>query len=389
MVVGMCMALVFLFVPESFWDRSSPPIPIGNTASTSELSAHPITARTQRANTAYAEEERRSVLKDDNRDGEEATGLELKLKRNWSSEHLRAVSLADRAGKVFCIGGQDHLRSLKVLGEKSLENLIDEPFSPLDYSAVADSLGDEHQKDRQPAPVSTTQKSSVEPVAPDLDQKPPSQQYTPFLRTQPPKNFRQTLKIWNGRLRHEGWFVVALRPFILFAYPSIVWSTLVYSLSIGWLVVLSESVSTVYRDKESYNFSPLGIGLVYISPFIGGVLGTAVAGKLSDVMVRFMSRRNDGIYEPEFRLIMAIPVAISTGVGLMGFGWSVEERDRWIVPTVFFGIISFGCSLGSTTAIAFAVDSYQQYAGEALVTMNFSKSQFSITPLLGWSRVIL
>jgi hypothetical protein len=46
------------------------------------------------------------------------------------------------------------------------------------------------------------------------------------------------------------------------------------------------------------------------------------------------------------------------------------------VPTVFFGIISFGCSLGSTTAITFCVDSYRQYAGEALVTLNFSKNIF-------------
>src|SRR5438045_6733925 len=47
-----------------------------------------------------------------------------------------------------------------------------------------------------------------------------------------------------------------------------------------------------------------------------------------------------------------------------------RSRDRWIVPTIFFGVISFGCSLGSTTAITFCVDSYRQYAGEALVTLN-------------------
>ena len=200
--------------------------------------------------------------------------------------------------------------------------------------------------------------------------------YTNHLRTQPAKTFRQTLRPWNGRLRHEKWFKVALRPFILFAYPAILWSTLVYSLSIGWLIVLSESVSSIYRDKETYNFSALQTGLVYLSPFIGGVLGTAVAGKVSDVIVRFMSRHNGGIYEPEFRLVMAIPVMISTCIGLMGFGWSAEERDNWAVPTVFFGIISFGCSLGSTTSITFAVDSYRQYAGEALVTLNFSKNVF-------------
>jgi len=89
-----------------------------------------------------------------------------------------------------------------------------------------------------------------------------------------------------------------------------------------------------------------------------------------------MARRNGGLYEPEFRLVMAAPVAVTTVIGLMGFGWSAQIKDAWIVPTIFFGIISFGCSLGSTTAITFRVDSYLQYAGEALVTLNFSKNIF-------------
>lgn len=224
-------------------------------------------------------------------------------------------------------------------------------------------------------PVSTRSESSI-PITPISG----GPRYTHYLRTQPPKTYAQTLKPWNGLLRNENWFRVAFRPFILYAYPSILWSSLVYSLSIGWLIVLSESVSSIYEaratpGKAGYSFTALQTGLVYISPFLGGILGTAVAGKVSDIIVRFMSRRNGGIYEPEFRLVMAIPVTIATVIGLMGFGWSAQEKDNWIVPTVFFGIISFGCALGSTTAITFAVDSYRQYAGEALVTLNFSKSE--------------
>ena len=242
-------------------------------------------------------------------------------------------------------------------GEDKFEN---------DSAPVASAAHDNANPDHAVTPT----RSQEDPPTPKLFR------YTTNLRHAPPKTYLETLRPWNGLLTKTSWFRVMLRPFILFTYPSVLWSTLVYSLSVGWLIVLSESVATIYRNKASYNFSALGTGLVYLSPFIGGILGTAVAGKVSDVIVRLMARRNGGVYEPEFRLVMAAPVAITTAVGLMGFGWSAQERDNWIVPTVFFGIISFGCSLGSTTAITFCVDSYRQYAGEALVTLNFSKNIF-------------
>ncbi|KAI1140982.1 MFS general substrate transporter [Hypoxylon sp. FL0543] len=201
------------------------------------------------------------------------------------------------------------------------------------------------------------------------------QAYTHALRNAPPKSFAQQLRVHHGRLNKDKWWKAAIRPLILFSYPAVLWSAAVYACSIGWLIVISESVAVIYREG-SYKFSALGTGLVYISPFIGGVLGTAVAGKVSDVIVKAMARRNGGLYEPEFRLVMAAPMALTTVIGLMGFGWSAGEGDAWIVPTVFFGVVSFGCSLGSTTSITFCVDSYRQYAGEALVTLNFSKNIF-------------
>ncbi|KAK3331085.1 major facilitator superfamily domain-containing protein [Apodospora peruviana] len=201
------------------------------------------------------------------------------------------------------------------------------------------------------------------------------QPYTAALREQPPRSFIQQLKPFHGRLNQDKWHKVAIRPLILFSYPAVLWSAIVYSCSVGWLIVISESVAVIFREGH-YEFDALQTGLVYISPFIGGILGTAVAGKVSDVIVKAMARRNGGLYEPEFRLVMAIPVAITTVIGLMGFGWSAQLGDHWIVPTAFFGIVSFGCSLGSTTSITFCVDSYRQYAGEALVTLNFSKNIF-------------
>lgn len=255
----------------------------------------------------------------------------------------------------------------------SLHN-FNSPF----YLGIERSESDYLDRGRNPRGENTNKSSATNSRTRSEKSAPSSitPRYTEILANSPRRTFISELRPWNGRLHQDNWFHVAIRPFILFCYPAVLWSSLVYACSIGWLIVLSESVSTIYRSKETYNFSALSAGLIYVSPFIGGVLGTAVAGKVSDFIVRAMSRRNGGLYEPEFRLVMAIPVAITTSIGLMGYGWSAQIHDNWIVPTIFFGVISFGCSLGSTTAITFCVDSYRQYAGEALVTLNFSKNIF-------------
>ena len=416
MVVGSCFVLVFLFVPETFWDRTPRPhksrrTTFGNLSKvfsnlhhdhekgvlstggdgamdTRRLAFGHSTSGTASATIAERRQQRRAQhvgFADQARGSESGTDLGENEKGSEGPEKADDAfmrSMKPAAGEPMYItkaiprpmSPASHNDAARVVphgeGPQTPDlHHFNSPFYLANEKPGTDYMKNEQEKPQEALGTPGSAKSELSSLALG------GPQYTHYLRTQPPKTYVQTLKPWNGRLRDEKWLLVAFRPFILFTYPSILWSALVYSLSIGWLIVLSESISSIYENKESYNFTALQAGLVYVSAFIGGVLGTAVAGKFSDVIVRFMARRNGGIYEPEFRLVMAIPVTIATCIGLMGFGWSAQARDNWIVPTVFFGIISFGCALGSTTAITFAVDSYRQYAGEALVTLNFSKSK--------------
>lgn len=384
MIVGFCLFLMFFFVPETFWDRTPRPRSKKRFASLSNLISLSPQENGRAGSNANVRPSISAVPPLEPEGSTERMGVTSSSEGRSPHTELEVVSLdgthrtfgdlanlehgqqntpAVRTPQVDAFGNPTALRNSHKAEDSS-------QFGYFDYRTGIEERSREAQNCNLYSPHFVRQDSTLNE---NSSQGPP--QYTNYLRTQPTKTFKQTLQPWNGRLCLDNWFRVAFRPFVLFAYPAILWSTLVYSLSIGWLIVLSESMSYIFRNKERYNFSSLGTGLVYIAPFIGGILGTVVAGKVSDVIVRFMSRRNGGVYEPEFRLIMAVPVAISTCIGLMGFGWSAAEKDRWIVPTFFFGIISFGCSLGSTTAITFAVDSYRQYAGEALVTLNFSKSK--------------
>ncbi|CAK7273977.1 hypothetical protein SEPCBS57363_005926 [Sporothrix epigloea] len=359
-VVGACFFLLFVFVPETFWDRTPRPRDHARSKKSSRKS---------------------SQLHLGSHGGTSELALDLEEQVGGDVQtHLPRPQLPHRNTQNLHVG-------FAVPDENAEQDQLSEgigrsPTSPIPQIYISNaepaeaglprdsecspyrvpsSLGDDVVDNNDAA-------SSLGPLS--LGPKP----YTHTLRYKPAQTFVQQLRPWNGRLHYDNWLRVALRPFILFAYPAVLWSAIVYACSIGWLIVLSESVSVIYRAADTYNFSALSAGLIYVSPFVGGVLGTAVAGKVSDVVVLAMTRRNGGLYEPEFRLVMAAPVALTTIAGLVGYGWSVQAGDHWIVPTVFFGVISFGCSLGSTTSITFCVDSYRQYAGEALVTLNVTKN---------------
>lgn len=56
-----------------------------------------------------------------------------------------------------------------------------------------------------------------------------SPHYTAVLRERPRVTFVQQLKPYHGRMHYDNWFKVALRPFILYCYPAVLWSSIVYS----------------------------------------------------------------------------------------------------------------------------------------------------------------
>lgn len=156
-----------------------------------------------------------------------------------------------------------------------------------------------------------------------------------------PTSFKKKLALFSGRHTIDSWWMVALRPFFLYLYPSILFGSLIYSLAVVWLIVISETITGIFQS-EGYEYNQQTIGLFYISPFIGGILGSLSAGLISDRLSRFLITRNDGVYEPEFRLFMLIPSTFFTALGLMGFGWSSYEKDVWAGPVILFGCLSFG-----------------------------------------------
>ncbi|KLO13097.1 MFS general substrate transporter [Schizopora paradoxa] len=182
----------------------------------------------------------------------------------------------------------------------------------------------------------------------------------------PQKTYWEELRIYNGIYPTSAsvWSLL-MRPFIACCTPVCLWASLLYGVAITWLVLIATSVSQIF-SAPPYNFSPENVGLTYMSPFIFATIAAALCGPLTDYVAKTMSKANLGIFEPEFRLILVAFYAVFGSMGFFGWGISANDQDPWIGPVIFFGLISFGTTIGCSAAIGYVVDAHRQSADSAL-----------------------
>ena len=178
----------------------------------------------------------------------------------------------------------------------------------------------------------------------------------------PPKaTFAQTLYPFNGRKTDENFFKLLLRPFPLFAHPAILWACLIQGTLIGWTVMIGVVLAAIFLAPPLF-FDPVATGYMYTGPFIGAVLGFILAGLLSDWSTKVMIRRNGGIFEPEFRIVLVIPQLIFGCVGLYGFGYAAShvQPGGYFLPDFFFALEVMGMVLGAVASGLYIVDAHRE-----------------------------
>ncbi|EEH08397.1 membrane transporter [Histoplasma capsulatum G186AR] len=190
-----------------------------------------------------------------------------------------------------------------------------------------------------------------------------------------PKTYWQRMGLYNTAYSDpRPLWLVAISPFMLVTYPAVMWAGFIYGVQIMWLSLLNVTQSELFSGPP-YNFSVANVGNINFSSFIGGILGMFWGGYVSDWCIIFLSRRNKGILEPEFRLwTMLVPAIINTA-GILMYGLGVLKGTMWLLPAGFGMVfIAFGIGSGGAIAITYAVDCYPRIASESLVLMLFIRN---------------
>jgi len=124
-------------------------------------------------------------------------------------------------------------------------------------------------------------------------------------------------------------------PWKLFAFPIVQFSSFVVSWTASSFLTLNLTQSQAFAVPP-YNFSSAKIGFFNFAILIGAFIGLFTAGPLSDFIAARLTRRNNGIREPEMRLLTMIPYVIIMIIGNVvtaigyekGWDWKVTSKPR-------------------------------------------------------------
>ncbi|KAJ0317402.1 hypothetical protein Brms1b_004929 [Colletotrichum noveboracense] len=94
--------------------------------------------------------------------------------------------------------------------------------------------------------------------------------------------------------------------------------------------------------KDQYGFGSGASGLTSIGIGVGFILGLLFVGAVSDPWSAYLTKKNDGVAKPEFRLPTLVIGAIFVPVGLFWYGWSAEYKAHWIVPIMGTALLGIG-----------------------------------------------
>lgn len=163
-----------------------------------------------------------------------------------------------------------------------------------------------------------------------------------------------------------------IRPFKLLATQPVVQVLALYQGYLyGNIYVLYAHFPTLWTgtyhervDMASLNYLSIGIGTVFAAQ---------VTTRINDRIYRLLSRKNNYVGRPEFRVPIMIPATFLLSVGLFWYGWSAQFHLHWTMPNAgaaIFTAAAYVCTLSNNTYI---VDTYGQYSASGLAAISMTR----------------
>lgn len=186
-----------------------------------------------------------------------------------------------------------------------------------------------------------------------------------------PKTFIQRLKLFS--IREEKFSLLSIvNNLMVLRYPAVMWCSLAYGMQICWLSLITVTESEFFQAPP-YNFSNDSVGLLYLAMVIGTFIGSIYVS-YSDIVQLYWTKKNNGIFEPEFRLTMLPFLIICNVGGLFMYGLGPYYGTHWIVGAIGIVLISIALSGVTGIGLTYVVECYPKQVVQTLTSILFVRN---------------
>lgn len=165
-----------------------------------------------------------------------------------------------------------------------------------------------------------------------------------------------------------------LVPWKLFLFPIVEFSSFVVSWSASSFLTVNLTQSQNFAAPP-YLYNSQSIGFMNFATLIGAIIGLMTNSWLSDWVAARLTRRKNGIREPEMRLLALFPYVLIILLGNFMVAFGYQRNWPWEV-TVLIGYTCAGIQVAAIPAIAttYSIDSYKPVAGSIMVAITVNKN---------------
>ncbi|GKZ35548.1 hypothetical protein AbraIFM66950_006211 [Aspergillus brasiliensis] len=184
----------------------------------------------------------------------------------------------------------------------------------------------------------------------------------------PPRGFIRDMAPWSSN--PQWWLTVrCLKQMCqVILFPNVFWLILLNSASLGIYVLMSALFADILvRPPFSWGFDTLGY--VFMGQIATAMAVPVLCGYFSDQTTQLLSKRNNGISEPEYRLLALILPTIAVLISTVIYGMTAAQPQNWswagIAVTInfeYFGFVGIVVS-----SFVYCMDAYPQRVDAALV----------------------
>lgn len=150
-------------------------------------------------------------------------------------------------------------------------------------------------------------------------------------------SFLVRLKLCRAVFDKPPIFTILLRPLLLLANPVIAWAVIMAAFGQLWNVVISIVLAQIF-SAPPYSLDMARLGYINTGPIVAGIVSCLACGFLSDSFALFMSRKNRGILDPEFRLSLMILSPVFSSIGYFLFGYLSANGRSPVLLSFVWGI---------------------------------------------------